>query len=197
MDAALVLGAIGTFTGLARPLPQFIRLLRIRDAHGVSLDTAATSCVVSSAWAAYGVLTGHVAVALASGLSAAVFALIALLALRLGRHVNELRAAPVWLVAVLAASVAGAAGLGVVLVVGALVANLPQVIVAFREPDLSGLSPSTWALTASDGTTWFLYGLLTGDIPIVMNNFFQLTTSVTILARWGLWHRRVVPATPS
>lgn len=193
MDTLFVLGVIGTFTGLARPLPQFVRLLRIRDAHGVSLDTAVTSFVVSSAWATYGVLADRAAVALASGLSAAVFVLIALLALRLGRKVTELRAAPIWLVAVVSASaVAGAAGLGVVLVVGALVANLPQVIVSFRERDLSGLSPSTWALTASDGATWFLYGLVTRDLPIFVNNFFQLSTSLMILARRQLWKRRVV-----
>lgn len=198
MDAALVLGAIGTFTGLARPLPQLVRLVRIRDAHGVSLDTAATSCVVSSAWATYGVLEHHAAVALASGLSAILFSLIALLALRLGRHVRELRAAPVWFVAVVGASaLGGAAGLGIVLVAGALVANLPQVVVAFRERDLSGLSPSAWALTASDGATWFVYGLLTGDVPIFVNNSFQFSTSAAIVARRWLWSRRAVPAEAS
>lgn len=198
MDLAVGLGAIGIFTGLARPLPQFVRLLKIRDAHGVSLDTAATSCVVSSAWATYGVLADHGAVVLASGLSAALFVLIALLALSLGRHVSELRAAPIWLVTVVAASaLAGAAGLGVVLVVGALVANLPQVIVVFRERDLSGLSLSTWALTASDGATWCLYGLVTVDLPILVNNFFQLSTSLTIVARQRLWQRRVVQAEAS
>ena len=193
MDAAVVLGILGTFTGLARPLPQFIRLLRIRDAHGVSLDTAVTSCIVSSAWATYGVLAEHAAVAVASGLSAVVFMLIALLALRLGRHVRELRAAPIWFVTVVAASaLAGEAGLGIVLVIGALVANTPQVIVAFRERDLSGLSPSTWALTASDGATWLLYGIVVRDLPILVNNFFQLTTSLTIVARRLLWRRGAV-----
>lgn len=195
MEIVFILGAIGTFTGLARPLPQFVRLLRTRDAHGVSLDTAVTSCVVSSAWAAYGILADRAAVALASGLSAFVFLLIALLAMNLGRPIRELRAAPMWLVAAVAAStLAGADGLGVILIVGALVANLPQIIVAFRERDLSGLSPSTWALTASDGGTWFLYGLATRDLPILVNNFFQLTTSVTILARRWLWARRVLYA---
>ena len=195
MEVVFVLGAIGTFTGLARPLPQFVRLLRTRDAHGVSLDTAVTSCVVSSAWAAYGILADRAAVALASGLSAVVFVLIALLAVRLGRRARELRAAPIWLVAVVSASaLAGVDGLGVVLVVGAVVANTPQVVVAFREQDLSGLSPSTWALTASDGGTWFLYGLATGDLPILVNNFFQLTTSLTILTRRWLWGRRSIYA---
>src|SRR5688500_2354845 len=161
------LGAIGMVIGLVRALPQLIRLLRTRDAHGVSLDTATTSSVVSFAWMTYGILTGQFAVALASGLSGAVYCLIAVFALVLGRHFREVRAAPYWLAIVTVVTLtAGSVGLGVILAVGALVANLPQVIVAYRERDLTGLSPSTWALTASDGAVWSLYGIVTGDIPI-------------------------------
>lgn len=191
MEIAVVLGAIGTIIGLVRALPQLLRLMRTRDAHGVSLDTAATSCVVSAAWATYGVLTEQWAVALASGLTGIVFALITLLALRLGRRVRELRTGPVWLLAVVVATTAaGSKGLGLVLIVGALVANAPQVLVAYREPDLTGLSPSTWALTASDGAVWTLYGAATGDIPILVNNLFQFTTSMAILIRRLVWGRR-------
>lgn len=195
MDAAGVFGAIGTVIGLVRAVPQFVRLLRARDAHGVSLDTAVTSCVVSSAWATYGILTGQVAVALASGLSAAVFGLIGLLALKFGRRITELRAAPVWFAIVVSVMLAtGSRGLGVVLSVSALVANLPQVLVAYRERDLTGLSPSTWALTASDGAVWSLYGLVTGDIPILMNNIFQFSTSAAIVIRRVSWDRKMLAA---
>lgn len=191
MNAATALGAIGMVIGLVRALPQLLRLRKMADAHGVSLDAAATSCVVSLAWAIYGALTEQWAVALASALTATVFALVAVLASKLGRKVKELRAAPLWFAAVTVALVlAGSAGLGVVLVLGALVANTPQVIVAFRERDLTGLSPSTWALTASDGAVWTLYGIVTGDIPILVNNLFQFSTSLAILVRRLLWGRR-------
>lgn len=188
MDAAVVLGGVGTVVGLVRALPQFVRLLRAKDAHGVSLDSAATSCVVSSAWATYGVLTDQIAVAFASGLSAVVFAMITVLALRFGRRVREFRAAPVWLVIVVAVlGTTGSAGLGIVLAVSALVANLPQVFVAYKERDLTGLSPSTWALTASDGAVWTAYGLVTGDIPIMVNNLFQFSTSAAVVLRRVSW----------
>ncbi|HVF53610.1 MAG TPA: PQ-loop domain-containing transporter [Actinomycetota bacterium] len=191
MDAAAALGGLGTFIGLVRALPQFIRLLRAKDAHGVSLDSAATSCVVSSAWATYGVLTDQLAVVLASGLSAVVFAMITILALRFGRRTRELRAAPAWLTVVtVVLAIAGSAGLGVVLAVSALVANLPQVVVAYRERDLTGLSPSTWALTASDGAVWSLYGVVSGDVPILINNLFQFSTSAAIVARRVSWDRQ-------
>lgn len=190
MDLPLLLGGIGTLISLARAFPQFFRLLRTRDAHGVSLDGAATSSVVSFAWATYGVLTDQWAVALASGLTGTVFFLVTLLALKLGRKLRELRTGPVWLVAVSGAtSLGGSTGLGIVLIAGALVANTPQVLVAYRESDLTGLSPSTWALTASDGAVWTLYGLVTGDVPILVNNVFQFTTSMAILLRRLAWGR--------
>src|SRR5438067_848082 len=123
--------AAGTVVSMVRALPQLTRLLRARDAHGVSVDTAATSCVVSLAWAAYGALTGQGAVALASGVSALMFALVALAALRFGRRARELRATPVWLVVLaVAAAAAGARGLGLLLPVSVLVANVPQLLVA-------------------------------------------------------------------
>lgn len=191
MTATVVLGAIGTVIGLTRALPQLLRLFRTRAAHGVSLDSAVTIGIVSSAWAAYGFLTDQLAVAIASGLNAAVFMAIALMSLSLGRRLSELRAAPIWLiVVVIAADVGGSTSLGAVLVVSALIANLPQVLVAYREKDLTGLSPSTWALTACDGAVWSLYGILTGDIPILVNNLFQLTTSAAILIRRLAWAAR-------
>ena len=195
---AVLLGGIGTVIGLIRALPQLVRLLRTKDAHGVSLDTATTSSVVSFSWATYGTLTDQLAVAVASGLSGAVYALIALNALRLGRHLRELRTAPYYFTIVLVVIVAaGAPGLGIILVVSALLANLPQVVVAYRERDLTGLSASTWALTASDGAVWSIYGIVAGDIPILLNNIFQFSTSLAIVIRRLTWARaRPQPSEP-
>ena len=190
MDAAGVLGALGTLVGLVRALPQLVRLVRTRDAHGVSLDTAATSSVVSFGWATYGLLTDQLAVTLATGSSGVVFVLITLMALRLGHHVVELRAAPVWLVVLGGtAALAGADGLGVALPVSVLVANVPQLIVAYREPDLTGLSLSTWLLSVCDGAVWATYALVTGDAAILVFGVLQLTTSGAIVLRRWSWQR--------
>lgn len=189
------LGVVALIVGLTRAMPQLVRLLRARDAAGVSLDGCATSAIVSSFWAVYGVLTGQPAVVLASGTPALIFVLIGLAALRYGRRVGELRTAPFFLI-VFTAVVAsgGAAGLGLVLTVGALVANTPHVITAYREKDLSGVSPSTWALTAADGAIWTTYALITGDVPILVNNVFQLTTSLSIVVRRLWWARSMAKA---
>lgn len=184
MDAATILGGVGTAIGLVRALPQLARLLRTRDVHGVSVDTAATSSAVSFGWAAYGVLTGQPPVTFATGASGVVFALVAVLALRLGRRPTELRAAPVWIAVLLAVGLAtGSGGLGVVLPLSVVVANVPQLVVAFRETDLRGLSALTWALSSADGLTWGVYALLAGDRSILVFGLLQVTTSVPIVIR--------------
>lgn len=190
MDAAGALGALGTLIGLVRALPQLLRLLRTRDAHGVSLDTAATSSIVSFGWATYGILTDQLPVTLATGSSGIVFALITLFALRFGRRVTELRTAPIWLVVLTVVTVAAKAdGLGVLLPISVLVANIPQLVVAYREPDLTGLSVSTWLLSVSDGAVWAAYALVTGDTAILVFGVLQLTTSGAIVARRLAWGR--------
>src|SRR5690349_14604508 len=109
MSLVPLFGVVGTAIGLIRALPQLMRLLRTRDVHGVSVDSAATSSIVSAAWTMYGVLTAQPAVILASGASAVMFALVALAALRFGRRPGEMRATPVWFAVLAAAGVLGGA----------------------------------------------------------------------------------------
>ena len=178
MASTAVFVVIGTAIGLVRALPQLIRLLRTRNVHGVSADSAGTISVVSAAWATYGVLTGQAAVALASGATSLMFALVAVVALRLGRRLGDLRTTPVWLaVLALGGAVGGAAGLGLLLPVSVLVANVPQLRVAWREQDLSGLSLGTWILSVLEAAVWGTYGLLAGDLAILVNGVLHLVTS--------------------
>jgi uncharacterized protein with PQ loop repeat len=152
MTALSVLGIAGTILGLVRALPQLIRLLKARQAHGVSVDTALTSAIVSSGWVVYALLTGQPFVILATVPSAFIFALVTIFALRYGRRISEFKFAPLWLlVLVLAGILAGKNGLGMFLPVSVLVANLPQLLVAYREGNLADLSLGTWLLSMVDG----------------------------------------------
>jgi uncharacterized protein with PQ loop repeat len=190
MELTTVFGAAGTVIGLIRALPQLVRILRARDAHGVSVDTAATSAIVSAGWATYGALTDQLPVALATGSSAVVFAAITAAALHFGRRAREFRAAPVWLLVLAGAlALAGSRGLGILLPVSVLVANMPQVITSFRESDLSALSPATWTLSVTDGVVWLCYALAGGDRSILLFGILQTTTSSVIVARRWLWKR--------
>src|SRR5262245_56810905 len=165
MSIAAILGALGTLIGIVRALPQLVRLLRTRQAHGVSVDTAATSSLVSFGWATYGLLSGQPFVSLATGSSGTIFALITVAALRFGRHVREFRIAPLWLAVLLFAAITGQqVGLGIVLPISVLAANLPQVWTAYRETNLAELSLGTWLLSMCDGLVWGTYSLIQHDI---------------------------------
>ncbi|MBI2333079.1 MAG: hypothetical protein HYU84_13135, partial [Chloroflexi bacterium] len=134
MDFPSILGLTGTLIDLVRAAPQLVRLLRARQSFGVSVDTAGTSCVVSLGWTAYGIITHQPYVTLASGIMASFFFIITLVALRFGRSVREFRIAPIWLVVLFAAGVFfGKTGLGLMLSISALISNVPQIRVAYKE----------------------------------------------------------------
>jgi len=107
MNITAILGTIGTILGLVRAMPQLIRLVRAREAFGVSVDTAATSAICSFGWVVYGVWTDQFFFSLASGLTGTIFSLITVFALRFGRQVKEFRVAPPWLIVLVLAGVVG------------------------------------------------------------------------------------------
>lgn len=182
MDFIPTLGLTGTVIDLLRAAPQLVRLLRERKAFGVSVDTSGTSCVVSLGWTTYGIITDQLFVTIASGIIASFFFIITLAALRLGRSAREFRVAPLWLAVLFTAvTVFGKTGLGLMLSISALISNVPQIRVAYREENLSGLSLGTWLLTLSGGLVWGLYGILQNDLTIMVSTFFQSVTSAVII----------------
>lgn len=183
MNTPAILGSVGTIIGLVRAVPQLVWLLRAREAFGVSVDTTATSSIVSFGWAVYGLLTGQIFVSLATGSSGIIFAIVTIVALRYGRKLREFKIAPFWLAVLFLSGVFfGKNGLGMVLSISTLVSNLPQIRVAYRENNLTDLSQGTWLLSLSDGLVWGIYSLLQGDISILAYAIFQVSTSGIILA---------------
>ena len=192
MTGATLFGGLGTLVGLVRALPQLVRLVRTRDAHGVSIDSTAASAAISFGWATYGLWTDQLPVTLATTSSGLVFVLITLLAIRHGRRPTELKAASVWVVVLIVTGwLGGSAGLGVLLPVSVLVGNLPQVVTTYRERDLSGLSASTWTLSVADGLVWGGYSLITGDIAIGVFGVLQTVSSFAIVERRLAWWPRL------
>ena len=182
MNITSFLGSLGTLIGVVRAMPQLARLLRAKKACGVSVDTAATSAVVSFGWTSYGALTGQPFVCLATGSSGLIFVLITLFALRFGRRASEFNVAPIWLVVLIfTGGFVGKTGLGIVLPISVLAANVPQLMVASKEGNLSDLSLGTWSLSITDGLVWGAYAVIQQDLSIMAFAFFQLTTSGMIV----------------
>ena len=182
MNFISTLGFTGTIIDLLRAAPQLVRLLRERKSFGVSVDTSGTSCVVSLGWTTYGIITNQIFVALASGAIASFFFIITVAALRLGRSAREFRVTPLWFIVLFSAVVFfGKTGLGLMLSVSALISNVPQIRVAYKEENLSGLSLGTWLLTLSGGLVWLVYGILQNDLTIMVSTIFQSVTSAIII----------------
>jgi uncharacterized protein with PQ loop repeat len=182
MNFSSALGFTGTVIDLVRATPQLTRLLRERKSFGVSADASGTSFVVSMGWTAYGLMTRQPYVTLASGIMAGAFFIVTLAALRFGRSVREFRIAPVWMAVLsLLGAFFGENGLGAALSISALVSNLPQIRVAYRELNLSGLSLWTWLLSLSGGLVWGFYGILQRDVTIMISAFLQSITSGIII----------------
>lgn len=174
---------VSTLLGVTRAMPQLVRLLRARHAHGVSVDTSATSAVVSSGWIFYGFWTHQFSISFASGATAFIFALITLTALRFGRQAREIQIAPLWLVVLLLfGGIGGAKGLSIVLPISVLAANIPQVWVAYKEGNLTDLSLGTWLLAMAEGLLWSGYGIVQHDLSVLVNNSFLVATSAMIVA---------------
>lgn len=182
MNITSILGTFGTLLGLVRAMPQLVRLLRVREAFGVSVDTAATSAICSFSWVVYGVLTNQFYFSLSSGLTGLIFILITLFALRFGRQMKEFKIAPIWFtVLLLAGIIGGKNGLGLVLAISVLVANFPQLWLAYKESNLTDLSLETWAISTIEGLIWLTYALLRQDIAIIVSAFLQAMTSGLIV----------------
>ena len=82
----------------------------------------------------------------------------------------------------LGALFAGAKGLGAVLPISVVAANVPQLWVAYKEGDLADLSLGTWLLSMSDGLVWGIYTCFRVDLSIRVFAILQLTTSGLIVA---------------
>ena len=183
MNISSILGTIGTVLGLVRAVPQLVRLMRAREAFGVSVDTTGTSTIVSAAWVVYAILTNQPYVVFSTAPTAVTFAISTFVALRFGHSVREFKIAPIWgAVLLLAGLLGGVTGLGLVLSVSVLISNLPQLWVAYNEGNLEDLSLGTWLLCTCDGLVWASYALLMHDTSILLYGIFQFATSASIAA---------------
>lgn len=73
---------------------------------------------------------------------------------------------------------------------------MPQLLVAWRERDLGGLSLGTWVLSVVEASVWGTYGVLVGDPVLLVHNALHLTTSGGIVLLRLAKTKRMVPDAP-
>jgi MtN3 and saliva related transmembrane protein len=60
---------------------------------------------------------------------------------------------------------------------------IPQVITTWKTRDVSGISLPTYAIITIGLALWLIYGLLKGDLPLIVANSVMvvLTASITVM----------------
>ncbi len=186
------LGALVVLSSLCFVWPQVFRLIRTRDASGVSALGALWALAGFGLWTVYGADTHLGAVTIANAQSVAGFLVAAVLARRFGpavpRFVPALLAIASGVVA--AAVLLPAEAVGWTAVAVGATAYLPQARVALARDGsaLGGVSITTYVLIAVSSALWASYGVFEHDVIVVAPNVVIIPTAALIALR-ALRHR--------
>src|SRR6516165_2932332 len=140
MDAAAVLGWLGSALFIARLVPQPVRLFRHGVSHGVSAQSALDAVASDLGWFGYGLAAALPPVWVCAALAVPLDVWTTWL-LRHKVRWSTVAFGAVWVAAMVAGwSVGGAVGLGVVLGASVVVNHAPQVWTALRGDRLGGIA---------------------------------------------------------
>lgn len=168
-------------------VPQTVRAYRLGTA-GVSTLTWWTIAAAVSMWVVYGLRTDSVVLVVAN-VAALVVTVATLLVLA---HAHSDRwVSPAFGIAValslllvvamyvpLAVVVAGA----VLLPIASRIPQLRASISSYRAAERTSVSRATWILAATGQTGWLIYGLMLGDMALIVVNVVCLVMALILLA---------------
>lgn len=183
----LALTALAAALALSQPVPQIVRLVRTRSVEGVSGPTTWLGLTVNAGWMAFGVARGLLPVAVLSLAYVIGYAAIAALLVRGGNR-SGIGTAAVSTGAIVAVAVAlGWTVLGTGLALTVAVQFVPQVALAWRSDDLTGLAGGTYVVCGLDGLVWGGYGLLRAELPLMLYGLVMVSVAVLVLVPKRRW----------
>jgi len=172
-------------------VPQLVRLVRTRDAAGLSPTSLLVGSVNHTAWSVYLWWAETWGLLAANLVSSVMWYALTVLGLRLVPLGRSWHVPLAWGLVVLVAGTQGRILLGVVLGVGSLVTFAPQAVRAWTAPSLRGVSVSTWWLLAAQGVGWSVVSLPAGLIGGSIFGVVALLASASVLAAVAV--RKPVP----
>jgi uncharacterized protein with PQ loop repeat len=174
-------------TGLAAIflIPQIVRLVRHRDASGVSPVWAAFGVLTNLAWVVYLAVEGMWIATLAPALAVVSYGVV----LAAVTRVDQSRRWVWWSVAyglvfVVVSTGGGSTAAGLLLAVTPAIQLAPEVTAVYRKARPSGVSPTTWTLALAEALCWGGYGVLVTDPALVGYGVFTSLGALLVLARW-------------
>jgi uncharacterized protein with PQ loop repeat len=191
-------GWLAVLLTAAQLIPQVVRTTRTGDTAGVSAGMFAIMLAQAWAWIGYAArqeLLQPIIVNLV--LTTCAVMMIRLLWRNGAPHVATAIAAVIGLLVVelLVFLWAPPDVLGVLATALAFLLLWPQVFVAMRSRDLSGLSASSWVLSVSNTVLWVIYGVGRGAELLWLSAGHALALSIVILARMAFVQRRQAAGT--
>jgi len=187
------LGVLAIVFHQVRTWPQTVRILKRRNAEGVSVLTWSLVLACNVTWFVYGIVFGD-AVLVVNGVFTVAGAAAILLAM--ARHGAAAAGQVLWLALATVAFdlalywLAGQAALGTFAVGIAMMMFAPQVIKVFRAP-VSGISPMTWILILTSSVTWLAYGFASDQPAILVSHCVIFPCAVVVLARIAVCSRQL------
>ena len=186
------IGWLAVLLTAAQLIPQVVRTTRTGDTAGVSAGMFAIMLAQAWAWIGYSAreeLLQPIIVNLVLTMCAVM--MIRLLMRNGAPHVGTAVAVVIGLLAIelLVFLWAPPEALGVLATALAFLLLWPQVFVAMRSRDLSGLSASSWILSVSNTVLWVVYGIGRGAELLWLSAGHALVLSLVILARMAFVQR--------
>ena len=167
-------------------IPQIRKLVRTRDATGVSSTWPAIGLVSNAGWTAYLLAQRLWAAAPSTAVMTVFYGLVLWALARSARPLGRsLAAGGLWAATLTVTGFVGGWGaLGLMLASAYLIQFGPAVVAAFRSRRPSGVSPLTWAIIGVESMLWGTYGLFNNDVPIMIYGGVGASGAALILGRY-------------
>jgi MtN3 and saliva related transmembrane protein len=184
---AQIFGYIGAVLVSALAVPQLVKILRDRDAAGVSVPSWIMQALCCLTFLIYGLrisempqILGNV-LPVIGALAIVVVALVARQQMSVGHVVLAVSATVAYVGLMFAIA---PLAVGSLATLWAFIARWPQVvdsISASRQGIATSVSPATWYLMIAAMVSWMIYGIILMDIPVLATNVIGILASIVIL----------------
>jgi len=184
---AQIFGYVGAVLVSALAIPQLVKILRDRDATGVSVPAWIMQALCCLTFLIYGLrltempqIVGNV-LPVMGALAIVVVALVARKQMSAGLVILAVSATVAYVIFMFAIP---PLAVGSFAVLWAFIARWPQVvdsISASRRGIATSVSPATWYLMIAAMTSWLIYGIMMMDIPVLATNVIGILASIVIL----------------
>ncbi len=182
----LLLGALASLFSLAAVVPQVRLALRTRDVEGVSWATAVLSLATFTLWVVYGFAVADGVQVVNNVTALVLLGALAFAVVRAGGAGRAAWAAPVAVLlsaalAVVTVDVFNSFVLAMTATVISSVRMLPQTRLALTGVPLTGLDPVGAALAWLGMLLWSSYGVLVGDLGVLLCSVIALAMQTAIV----------------